>query len=73
MIEEEDLLTIEYLRNLSKMSTKDVKVLQDIMIKYIDKNTHICGHCGGQVRFAHRRFLIWYSDYLDKQKNIKDG
>lgn len=45
---------------LTKANNSDVKLMQEFMIKYIDPNVHICLHCGGQIRFAHKRLLKWY-------------
>lgn len=59
-MDQNDKARIEYLINLNKITSGEVKEMTQLINKYVDVNTKVCGHCSAQIRFAQKRLKIWY-------------
>lgn len=63
-IEKQDETLLTKIIKLKSVTKEEVKDMEYIMKKYIDKKATICTKCKSQIRFAHKRILNWY----DKNK-----
>jgi len=59
MIEEEDKLILKTILAYKNVNKKEVFVMQQFMVKYIDPKVKICSHCSSQIRFAFKRVKKW--------------
>ena len=67
MIEKNDFIQIERLLSLNLMRKADAALLQEMMVKYVDKHCKVCAKCRGQIRFTQGRLRTWF----ENNKNIK--
>ena len=67
MIEKEDFIQIERLLSLNLMRKADAALLQEMMVKYVDKHCKVCAKCRGQIRFTQGRLRTWF----ENNKTIK--
>jgi hypothetical protein len=62
---------IEYLIGLKRITSVEVRQMQEIMREFIDPKCSICPSCPGQIRFTQKRLASWYyanmaTDVVDK-------
>lgn len=65
MIEKEDFIQIERLLSLTVMRKTDAALLQELMVKYVDKHCRVCNKCRGQIRFTQGRLRTWFTANKD--------
>lgn len=63
-VTKEDLETIERLVKMTKMTTYDVRIMSNMIRKYIDNKCFICEHCSAQIVYGHKRLKIYYEKKL---------
>lgn len=55
----EDITLLNEILKYTYTDGQKVKNIQYFLNKYIDPKSHVCGHCGAQIRFAHKRIINW--------------
>ena len=53
---------IEYLINLKRITSSEVRELTQLINKYVDPKMNVCSHCSAQIRFAQKRLKNWYEN-----------
>jgi len=67
----EDIESVQAIVKYTIVKNEQVKKMQHFMVNYIDPKCHICGHCSGQIRFAHKRIITYYERYATEISEIK--
>jgi len=57
----EDVQLLDEIKAYKNVSKPEVAKMQYFMTSFIDAKCHICPHCSGQIRFAHKRIVNWAS------------
>lgn len=73
IIEKEDIVTLEYILSLKRISSGEVHIMQNFINKYIDNKCFICTTCPAQIRFAFNRIENWYNRNQQMILEVKNG
>lgn len=69
-MEEEERIEIEALINMRRMTKFDANRLEYYVRKFVDKKTHVCGHCAAQMKFAQKRLATWFANETKTEEVI---
>lgn len=68
---EEDIKNFDMILGLSQIKGYQVTIMQNLLIKYVDKNCVVCPSCSGQIRFAHKRIVDFYERNVNEINELR--
>jgi hypothetical protein len=61
----EEYKTMNLIKNMRRADKEKVHQLQTFMNTFMDSKVIICATCSGQIRFAYKRFTLWYNNNIE--------
>lgn len=72
-ITKEEVKNLDVILRYKNVGPKEVENMEKFMIKFVDPNIEICGHCSAQIKHAWNRLNRWASNNSEELEAVRKG